>query len=510
MLRLPLTGISLSDRDVSECLRDIETYHSLLKQGFKQHDIRFWMKERPEANNLASQHYHDLGDPLPSTIDLALRAQARNEEALPIRTRTNIPDLTQHHPSRKAIASDGQSEDEIANDDDPREQATSTGLQHASKPQRHAPRKSSLLRFSQMPSSESSSNSDKLLAEGPDHPILLPARTYRPRTDTYSYEQSEESEHANTVGVLADLHVDSASPESTTEKRVTTMAMRPEAESFVPSQSAIAKLSTDEASRSLAEMLEETPYQISTAQDELHAAQSHESPNITLRRSNRRRAQWNSSPPVPSSDSEVSLPTMPTTPTPTRSNRPARTEPRSHRHQSFDGAFSVYDDSLPAVMQPRTPADLARRVILNDQDAAYTAPPGMIRSSAALLPIRLHPTTTHLEPGEQSPTTRAMAMRERRQREFTRGARAEADRLERLRLQDRERIARGFDGNDEEGDGPGPALRTRTAWRDELAGDRVGEENWEGENDLLAGTDVIGQGIRVFSGNARWQSWGFN
>ena len=160
-------------------------------------------------------------------------------------------------------------------------------------------------------------------------------------------------------------------------------------------------------------------------------------------------------------------------------------------------------------MQPRTPADLARQALLTDQYAAYTAPPGMVRSSAALLPIRLHSTAARLEPGEQSPTTRAMAMRERRQRELARGARAEADRLERLRLRDRERIARGFDSNDEEGDGPGPALRTRTAWRDELEGDRVGEENWEGELDLLAGTDVDGRGIRVLSGNARWQTWDF-
>ena len=509
MLRLPPTSISLSADDVSACLENLGTYHGLLKQGFKQHDICVWMKEKREAIQPASQHYHDPDDPLPSTVDLILRAQTRDEEALSIRTTAPTPDNSQQHPSRRATTSDSRSDDEIANHDDPREQAASIDLQHASKPQRHAPRKSSLLQFSQMPSSESSSNSDKLSAQGLSLPIPLPARTYRPRTDTYSCEQSEEYEQANIVGVLSDLHIDSAPSDSATECKGVTMAMRPEAESFVPSQSATAMRSTHEASRSLAEMLPETPSHTSVVEDDIHTAQSRDSPNITLRRSNRRRAQWNSSPPAQSSDSELSLPPMPTTPKRIRINRAARTESRSHQRQTFDGAFSVYDDSLPAVMQPRAPVDLARHAILTDQYAAYTAPPGMGRSSAALLPIRLQSTTARLEPGEQSPTTRAMAMRGRRQRELARGARAEADRLERLRLRDRDRIATGFDSNDEEGDGPGPALRTRTAWRDELEGDRVGEENWEGEVDLLAGTDVGGRGIRVLSGNARWQTWDF-
>ena len=260
MLRLPPTSISLSADDVSECLENLNTYHSLLKQGFKQHDIRVWMKEKREAIQPGSQHYHDVGDPLPSTVDLALRAQTRDEEELPIRTKAPTLDKYQQHPSRKATTSDSKSNQEIASDDDPREQAASADLQHASMPQRHAPRKSSLLRFSQMPSSESSSNSDDLPAQDLNLPVPLPARTYRPRTDTYSYEQSEESDQANIVGVLSDLHIDSAPSDSATECNSVTRTMRPEAESFIPAQGAAAMPSLNEASRSLAEMLGETPF----------------------------------------------------------------------------------------------------------------------------------------------------------------------------------------------------------------------------------------------------------
>ena len=249
MLRLPPTSISLSADDVSECLENLGTYHGLLKQGFKQHDIRVWMKEKREAIQPAGQHYHDLGDPVPSTVDLAVRAQTRYEEALPIRTTAPTRDNNQRRPSRKATTSDSRSDHEVANDEDPREQAAPTDLQHASMPQRHAPRKSSLLRFSQMPSSESSSSSNNLSAQDLDFPIPLPARTYRPRTDTYSYEQSEESEQANIAGVLSDLHIDSAPSDSATECNGVTRTMRPEAESFIPAQEAAAMPSLDEASR---------------------------------------------------------------------------------------------------------------------------------------------------------------------------------------------------------------------------------------------------------------------
>lgn len=58
-------------------------------------------------------------------------------------------------------------------------------------------------------------------------------------------------------------------------------------------------------------------------------------------------------------------------------------------------------------------------------------------------------------------------------------------------------MARGFDGNEDRTDAPGPAIRT-DQWRDELEGDRVGEENFETEIEV---GDVRENGIRLVSGN---------
>ena len=189
---------------------------------------------------------------------------------------------------------------------------------------------------------------------------------------------------------------------------------------------------------------------------------------------------------------------MPNTPTPVRGPRTASTELQNQRPDSLDGtSFQVYDDSLPRSVQPQTPADLTIRTVVTEHDAAYTAPPGVVRSN---MRSRLRSGRNEMvEPGEQSPTARAMGMRERRERELMRSVRAEGMRLERLRQQDRERIARGLDGNDDDSDGPGPAI-VRDAWRDDLEGDRVGEENWESEAELHGWVD---RPIRVVSGNAQ-------
>ena len=99
----------------------------------------------------------------------------------------------------------------------------------------------------------------------------------------------------------------------------------------------------------------------------------------------------------------------------------------------------------------------------------------------------------------------AMGSRERRARELMRGVRVEGARLQRLREQDRERIARGLDGNDEVTglDGPGPAIVTYL-WRDGLEGDRVGDENWEESGEW---SPRRRNGMRVTSGNARDRWW---
>jgi hypothetical protein len=209
----------------------------------------------------------------------------------------------------------------------------------------------------------------------------------------------------------------------------------------------------------------------------------------------------------PLTSSSPPLPRMPTTPTPIRQAvRDARTEPHRPRHQYLDGAsFPVFNDALPANTQPQTPADLARHLLLTEFDAAYTAPPGVVYTGSPMRRQRLNTSAADPAHGEQSPTVHAMGTRERRARELMRSVRAEGTRLQRLRLQDRERIARGLDGNDElrDRDGPGPAV-TAEMWRDDFEGDRVGDENWEAEAEW---TERGRDGMRVVSGNARGRWW---
>ena len=199
------------------------------------------------------------------------------------------------------------------------------------------------------------------------------------------------------------------------------------------------------------------------------------------------------------------LPPMPETPTPARPARGARTEPRQPRHQLDGTSFSVYNDTIPTEAQPQTPADLSRHYRLTEQDAAYTAPPGVLHTGSPTRRPRFTTADLEVGPGEQTPMARAMGSRERRARELMRSVRAEGVRLQRLREQDRQLIARGLDGNEEMRDrgGPGPVVAPEL-WRDDFEGDRVGDENWEGNGEWSArGRD----GMRVVSGNARDRLW---
>jgi hypothetical protein len=121
--------------------------------------------------------------------------------------------------------------------------------------------------------------------------------------------------------------------------------------------------------------------------------------------------------------------------------------------------------------------------------------------------------------GEQSPTVRAIGLRERRNRELARSVRAEQARLRSLRARDEALFTRralvaataqqrsvgavgAADDNDRHLQDRLEAMRQmqEDVWRDDLDADRVGEENFE------TGVDVNRRRtVRVVSGNARFQ-----
>ncbi len=465
-------------------MQQIDIYHGLLKQGFKKKDILRYFQEHRKANAVGTEDSEPEITTAPSTVELAARSPPPTEVSDPLHSRS----MSNPSPSEQTeICGTYDTVKQDHNADELAETTRSSPIAGFPASRRHAPRQSSLLRFAQAVSPDPT-HSDET-EKSKTHPVL-PARSYRPRTETYSYNQSEVSE-TDLTSQVSGLHISlSARGDQTVASEQchrSGLSMRPEAASFVP-EAVILPRSSSLAATSID-----------------HTRPSDGSPLTT---------EFPSSPPIqPAQDtvrvaSSPSLPPMPTTPTSARrGQRDARTEPRNHGPQYLDGPIPVYNDSLPAGTQPQTPADLTRHHLITEHQASYTAPVGMIRTPSA---SRLQRAARQdlPETGEQSPTRRAMGMRERRARELLRGARAEGMRLERLRRQNRERTTRGVDrnveGRDRElgrgRDGPGPAVFTEQ-WEDQLEGDRVGDENWEGELEAI-NDGVERRAIRVTSGNA--------
>ena len=476
MIRLPHTSINLSEHDLAFHMQQIDIYHGLLKQGFKKKHILRYFKEHREANVGASEDSEPEITTALSTVELAARSPPPTEVSDPL-----------HHQGTSRSSSSEQETDgphaTVQGNQDKSELAeiTKSSPSTAAPPNhRHAPRQSSLLRFAQAVSPDSTQSDE--INKLPTCPVL-PARSYRPRTDTYSYNQSEASE-SDLATQFSSLHIspiarddETVTPEPT---QPSTLLMRPEAASFVPE----AVL---------------TPRRSSLRATSIGTTRRPDSSSP--------RGEFPSSPPIPTVQdasrlgSSPLLPSMPATPTPARRNqRSVWTEPRNHGPQYLDGSFPVYNDSLPPSTQPQTPSDLTRGQLVTEREAAYTAPVGMVRTPTASRLQRVA-RPEQAEAGEQSPTRRAMGMRERRARELLRGARAEGVRLERQRRQDREMMTRVDRTGEQRGrDGPGPAVFTEQ-WEDQLEGDRVGDENWEGELDGAA-THPGRRTIRVVSGNA--------
>lgn len=358
----------------------------------------------------------------------------------------------------------------------------------------HVPRKSSLLRYSSIISSD---EQERLQA---DPQVSFTPRSqirYRPRTETYSYEQSEaesSSSSSSLITVFEELALQQNLLPIEESSGSRNSRLRGDAQEFTP-QSLI---HGNERHDSLTNERESGTFS---------ATVSRIIPKLISKSSTqdlqRIRAVPSSSPPSIGHSGAVrnmpveppTLPAMPATPSTPRpllrvSN--SRTEPRHTRFQYLDGpSFTPYNDSLPPGTQPQTPADLVRSPLVGEFNAAYTAPPGRLSNDVS--PLRLG-SDADLDPGQASPTARAIQMRQRRNREYARSARVEGLRISRLR----ERQTRRGDEQ------PRPDVwiveEHLNLWRDDLDADRVGAENFEDADRV---DEMVGSGIREVSGNLR-------
>jgi hypothetical protein len=162
---------------------------------------------------------------------------------------------------------------------------------------------------------------------------------------------------------------------------------------------------------------------------------------------------------------------------PTQTHALPKTPRIQARTQQTDGPGTVYDDRIPAYLQPKTPADLTRGVHITEREAAYTAPPGRTaRTPATISQTLLSPTRLH-DPGEESPSRRARTMRERRERELRRSAMMEEEIWVRLRELEGDPIGGRMHWD-------GPDHRLMNNWRDDFGADRLGEENFDEEGGI--------------------------
>lgn len=488
MLRPTPTSISISQDDISSVEKQMDMYLGLLKQGFKRADITRYFKEHQESPRAAIPHDEDLQ--APSTVDLALQRA----------------DLTVGHVSpppwddaKEEGGHDASAEaEEIASPllvaSSPAEQPEST--------QTHAPRRSSMLRFSQNASPVRPDDRQQATRE-----FVPPLRTYRPRTDTYSYSQSEFSE--SDPDRVADSSDDG---DHTITINTQSSPMRPEADDFVPT-----------SSRRVLESLRNVSLSV---QSNTSVVTVFDSDDFSLT-SIPRNPTPTPMPKMRDGDSEDSI-SLPPVPRPhralsynlrSRAKRqaavviPAPRTPARPSTSQLDGAlaFSVYNDTLPAMMQPQTPADLVRHPLLSERDTAYTAPVGRLGSPVRHVRGRSH---EYFEEGLPSPTAQAIANQTRRARELERRVRLEAGRLRRgqgtarpssdstdgTEQQEYPILGRAIGLSDSEEDEPDAVRLERTRdWRDDLEADRVGAENWELEEALRS----EGRNPRVVSGNAR-------
>ncbi|EXJ67772.1 uncharacterized protein A1O5_09118 [Cladophialophora psammophila CBS 110553] len=521
MIRLPPSSLSISESDIDFHVRQTEIYQGLLRQGFKKEDIiRYLNDYRKTAADAVYPGLPGFDLSILSTTELSyLRPRPSPQESDQGEFKIESPALRGSSESTDEPVScfpdlsgdTGEPQDntpeslahqgEDSQDRRPMSPALPVPTVHIN---RHAPRKSSLLRFAEAVSPERLS-ADPEEAKTVPAPMVTPIRrNYKRRSHTYPYQSSERDSVTDT---LTQDHI----------------------------LDGINRISLDDTADSAP--FERTPplwttARTQSAQDIMFASPVLDSPpgdgsadaynnNPADRTLERRRSSdllghmysitdMSSSPPLPMTpardDSEQqhaspSSTQLPITPTPIRNAAALpRTEPRPSRHRYPDGnVYTVYNDSFPASSQPQTPADISRYPLITEQDAAYTAPPGMLRIGSASVSYHGREGWDQ-EAAQQSPTARAISLRDRRNRELMRSVRAAGVRLQRLRIRDESRFTQQALQGDDAANGRTRAetfpLTSDDMWRDELEADRVGEENFEAGNEARV--------MRVVSGNARF------
>ncbi|EXJ86635.1 hypothetical protein A1O3_03588, partial [Capronia epimyces CBS 606.96] len=526
MIRLPPSSISLSESDVEFHLRQAEIYHGLLRQGFEKHDIVRYLKDHRKAISEAAGGGLD-GELLfaSSTVQLAYRRspnssqdealqQGESAQSSQSNFQWESAERSTRHSTRLSTNSTEQT-DESDVSELPQSEGRSVSpvsLVPAMQVNKHAPRKSSLLRFATAASRESSPTDT---AEADDIPVPIVS------SNTASeWDRSSGFEEPYDHSCLPDWVVEEMrqiSLNSTDAQRGSISGLSDDMPLPLPPPfSATPRIYSSQDFGAASPVGRQSLGDASQGQYESASLL----PMWTHRRSYTEGTieELPSSPPVPSASpveeiSQVDEPStssgLPATPTPIR-RAPAfpRTEPQSHRHRYLDGnSFSVYNESLPATSQPQTPADLARRPYITEHNAAYTAPPGRVRVGSAST-SNVDGQRWDPDAGEPSPTVRAISLRERRNRELQRSVRVDGMRLRRMMMRDETLFTQRAVEAPHPGGDVGRA-RNRPGlfqamlddlWRDDLDADRVGEENFEGDAEVnRRGT------MRVVSGNARFE-----
>ena len=502
MLRLNPTSISLSDKDIQDHLQQIDLYHELLKQGFKKKQIMQYYAEHKAQ--VATRHAPFELPPTPSTVQMM-------------------------QTPYKAKA-----EEQDYNDECPQASPASPG----SPP--HAvnivPRKTSLLRFARTASSDSPDHHSTETDDSQLDPEFVTsprtqAAKFKRRTSTTSFEISEEdgrteeegdssciseidegvsqlnlssSPNASKTEVLSPFATGELFSPGTRRKSPVSSPLRPDAEEFTPRLlpppfSSSRRVSNPEhlpSSPPVPGTSDTQETASSTLTTLVNAGLASILPSERLIPSSQTNA--------PSHYSNVmdtvhvfdtqGLNARPTTP-PRSSVAILQSEPRRRPQHNLDGSlpFVIYNDNAPQDTQPQTPADISRRPPLTDRDVRYTAPPGRIRTMTR---SHFNQLSTVHEPGEQSPTVRAIGIRERRAREIRRGVRMAEVRVQQERAEENVRQQQ----EETEDNTIGIAARIERALRQNgLETDRTGEENFaEGLNEAT-GNGGAGGARRAFA-----------
>ena len=412
MLRIRPTSIGLSERDVDLHFHQINLYRSLRREGYSKGQVR---------------HFYE--------IQQRIKQEQENDPDLENSSPQSTPEPLKVGGKLSLV--------------DPSLPANVKAFSPQSSPPQftHSVRQSSLLRFAQNASATSGSPEGTSITDFDPTRLVQSSQThtltYRPRSQTYPWIESEAEEEPASESPAYQYPVDELANLTLERPRTPCIApmsevhtvLRAEACEFTPLAlpSPVGSPFSQPSSQPehQAEILRIAPILITRG------------PPITPpRRSSLANQLLPSSGSLsdPASSSRSLPAALPVTPSPVRIRLPSRTEPRTYDASAGRLRLPIYDDRLAPNLQPQTPADLARRPILTDRDTVYTAPPGSMGR-------RLRTTGN-----DTSPTTRGHELRQRWTREYQRAEVVERERANEQRAQ-------------------------RMLWLEEWAADRVGEEN---------------------------------